>query len=110
MTLHLVEYYTSKLLDMKYKLPSIKNDVDLFVTYYLNLAHSLIFSGLISDCKYVIAKGSEMREHFITNSQLSKVPKTPSGDPEEFNNSIVLKQNRTEILEQNKKQLNYLTE
>jgi hypothetical protein len=50
---------------MKYKLPSIKNDVDLFVAYYLNLAYSLVFSGLISDCKFIIAKGSEMREFFL---------------------------------------------
>ena len=70
---------------MKYKYPSIRNDVDLFVTYYLNLAHSFNFCGMNSDCKYVIEKGNELREHFLSKNTLTKVPKTPSGDPEEFN-------------------------
>jgi hypothetical protein len=99
----LIEYYTGKLIDIKYKIPSIKHDVDLFVSYYIHLANAYAMSGMINDSKYILKKGNEFKEHFLKNSQLSKVPQTPSGDPEENNPNIVFKINKKEMVENNAK-------
>ena len=53
---------------MKYKIPSIKHDVDTFVSYYVHLANAYSMSGMINDSKYVLKKGNEFKEHFLKNS------------------------------------------